>query len=305
MQGDEDGQARQFLAQAKGMLSADPQCPSCGPGYMFYATPQQRANVEMYASGVVSDPNVLAFYARNGVVQPTPQQLQASASRDANVRAMIANATQGAAGAAAAITVPPALSWCLANPVACNRIVIVGGEIAAGDALGPAGLGVLGTASAVKAVRSAEEVNAAMKARGWEPAWSPGTPVIETTLQPGMRINMIVDKSTATAIVEERVDKVVLGGWATFDEVQSVAVDMRQRAAILSKFKPQSDGPFYVIELEITQPIRSSIGFVGAQAEASGSVLLGGGTQVRIDEAVKSTERLQFMRPVGAPRLLN
>jgi hypothetical protein len=57
--------------------------------------------------------------------------------------------------------------------------------------LGPAGLGVTGTAFAVKAVRSADEVNAAMKARGWEPAWSSGTPVIETILQPGTKVNMI------------------------------------------------------------------------------------------------------------------
>jgi len=40
-------------------------------------------------------------------------------------------------------------------------------------------------------------VNAAMQAGGWEPAWSPGTPVIETILQPGARVNMIVDKKTA------------------------------------------------------------------------------------------------------------
>ena len=44
--------------------------------------------------------------------------------------------------------------------------MISGGEIAAGEALGPAGLGVIGTASAVKAVRSADEVNTAMKVKG-------------------------------------------------------------------------------------------------------------------------------------------
>lgn len=303
--GDEDAHARQFLGQAKGMLSADPACPSCGPGYMFYSTPQQRATPSMYAEKVVSDPKVLEFYARNGITQPTSQQLQTSASRDAKIRDTIGNATTGAAAAAAAITAPPALSWCLANPVACNRIVIAGGEIAASDALGPAALGVVGTASAVKAVRSADEVNAAMKARGWEPAWSPGTPVIEVTLQPGTKVNMIVDRKTAQAIVEGRTDKVVLGGWVTFDDMESLAIDMRQRAAISSKFKAQSDGPFHVVELEITQPLKSNVGFVGKQTESSGGMLRGGGTQVQIDEAVQGNERLQFMRPMGPPKQLN
>ncbi|MCM0044458.1 MAG: hypothetical protein NBV65_07500 [Burkholderiaceae bacterium] len=154
-------------------------------------------------------------------------------------------------------------------------------------------------------MRSAKEVNAAMKARGWEPAWSPGTPVIETTLQPGTKVNMIVDAKTAQAISEGRTDKVALGSWVTFDDTQSLATDMRQRAAISSKFKAQWDGPFYVVEFEITQPLKSNVGFVGKQMESSGGMLRGGRTQVQIDEAVKSNERLQFMRPLGPPKQLN
>lgn len=303
--GADDAQARSFLGQAKGMLPADPTCPTCGPGYMFYATPEQKANSGMYIGQVVSDPKALEFYGKNGITQPTPQQMQASASKDASTRNMVSNATIGAAGATAAMVVPAALSWCLSNPVACNRIVIAGGEIAAGDALGPAGLGVIGTASAVKAVRSAEEVNAAMRARGWEPAWSPGTPVIEATLQPGPRVNMIVDAKTAEAMRRGHVNDVVPGGWATFDEVKSVATDMRQQAAITSQFKPSSDGPFYLVEMEITQPVKSNIGFVGKQAEIAGGVLRGGGTQVQFDEAIRGKDRLNFMKPVSAPRPLN
>ncbi|NBO83473.1 MAG: hypothetical protein EBU75_11825, partial [Betaproteobacteria bacterium] len=174
--GSEDSPARTFLSQAKEMLGADPHCTSCGPGYMFFTTPEQKFNADMYATQVMSDPKVLEFYGKNGISQPTSQQIQVNANKDASVRSKITGATLGAAAAATSLTVPPALSWCLTNPVACNRIVIAGGEIAAADALGPAGLGVLGTASGVKAVRSAEEVNAAMKARGWSPAWSPGTP---------------------------------------------------------------------------------------------------------------------------------
>jgi filamentous hemagglutinin len=177
------------------------------------------------------------------------------------------------------MVVPAALSCCLSNPVACNRIAIAGGEIAAGDALGPAGLGVVGTGSAIKAVRSAEEVNAGMKASGWEPAWSPGTPVIEATLQPGTKVNMIVDAKTAEAIKDKR--PFVPGGWVTFDEITSAAVDMRQQSAISTKCKPDADGPFYVVEMEITQPVTSNVGFVSKQTEVNGAVLRGGGTQVQ------------------------
>ena len=303
--GSEDSPARTFLSQAKEMLGADPHCTSCGPGYMFFTTPEQKFNADMYATQVMSDPKVLEFYGKNGISQPTSQQIQVNANKDASVRSKIAEATLGAAAAATSLTVPPALSWCLTNPVACNRIVIAGGEIAAADALGPAGLGVLGTASGVKAVRSAEEVNAAMKARGWSPAWSPGTPVIETTLQPGTRVNMIVDAKTAQAIADGRFEKIVPGGWATFDDVETVAADVRQRAAITTQFKKSVDGKFYVVEMEVMQPLNSSVGFVGAQKEVTGGLLQGGGTQVHFDETIKGKDRWNFFKPSSSPKLLN
>ncbi len=303
--GAEDSQARSFLSQANGMLTADPTCPNCGPGYMFYATPEQKFNAGMYSSQAVSDPHILEFYGKNGITQPTSKQIQASANIDANTRSKIGSATLGAAGAAATVTAPPVLNWCLAYPVACNRIVIAGGEIAAGDALGPAGLGVVGTLSAVKSLRSAEEVNAAMKARGWEPAWSPGTPVIEITLQPGTRVNMVIDANTAEAMRRGHMSDVVPGGWATFDDVNTVATDMRQRMAISRQFKPSSDGPFYVVEMEITQPVKSNLGFVAEQTETTGGLLRGGGTQVQFDEAIQGKDRLNFLKPASTPRRLN
>ena len=180
--------------------------------------------------------------------------------------------------------------------------MITGGEIAAGDALGPAGLGVLGTASGVKAVRSAEEVNAAMKARGWEPAWSPGTPVIETILQPGTRVNMIVDKKTAESIKDKT--SFVPGGWATFDDVSSLTNDMRQRLAINRDFKPTSKGPFFVVEMEVTQQVKSNIGFVGGQTQRIGMLSRGGGTQIHFDESIKGDHRNFFIRPISQPKIL-
>ncbi len=176
-------------------------------------------------------------------------------------------------------------------------------ETAAGEALGPAGFGAVGTVSAVKAVRSAGEVNTAMKARGWEPAWSPGTPVIETMLQPGTKVNMIVDAKTADAI--KKGDPITPGGWASFDSVNSVAGDMRQRAAITNQFKPDSDGPFYVVEMVITQPVKSNIGFVGKQTENTGELLRGGATQVQFDEAIKAADRNYFLKIISKPKLLN
>ena len=300
--GSEDMQARGFLSQAKGMLAVDPNCPSCGPGYMFFATPEQKFNADMYATQVVSDPTLLEFYGKNGIAQPTHQQIQTSANKDANARSKIAGATLGAAGVATSLTVPPALSWCLANPVACNRIVIAGGEIAGGEALGPAGLGVLGTASAVKAVRSADEVNAAMKARGWEPAWSTGTPVIETTLQPGTKINMIIDAKTADMI--KKGEPIIPGGWATFDDVNSVGMDMRQRSAVLTQFKPTDTGPFSVVEMEITKPVKANVGFVGRQVESTNVLLRGGGTQVQFDESIIGASRNSFLKIASEPKNL-
>ena len=303
--GQTDFSAQAFLkSNTQGMLlPGDPNIAGQTTGYMFRADTVQKANASMYAQQIVSDPNALAFYANNNLVQPTAQQMQQAATTDASKRNTAFNLTVGAVGAAVAITVPPALSWCLSNPVACNRVVIMGGEIAAGDALGPTTLGVVGTASAVKAVRSADAVNAAMKMRGWEPAWSPGTPVIETMLQPGTKVNMIVDAKTADAI--KKGDQIIPGGWATFDSVNSTAVDMRQRAAITSQFKPTSGGPFYVVEMEITLPVKSNIGFVGKQTETTGSLLRGGGTQVQFDEAIKGVERNTFMKVISSPKPLN
>ena len=163
--GETDQAAQAFLlTNTQGlMLPGDPNAGQ-SMGYMFRADPSQKANAHMYATEVIKDPNALAFYGRNGLTQPAIQQIQQAASTDANTRNILTNATLGAAGAAAAAH-PPALSWCLSNPVSCNHIAIAGGEIAAGDALGPVGVGVVGLAG-VKAVRSAEEVNAAMAAKG-------------------------------------------------------------------------------------------------------------------------------------------
>lgn len=212
---------------------------------------------------------------------------------------------------------PPAISWRLSNPVACNRVAISGGEIAAGDAIGTAGLAVAGLA-AVEAVRSADQVNSAMAAMGWSPAWSPATPVIEGVIPAGTKVNMIVDASTAMAIdraiSQGGVDfsKVRLGGWATFDDAASTANDSRQRAAVTGEFKPSTSGPFYVVELEVERPLESNIGFAGPQINKEklpdgslsnlGTLLRGGATQAEF--LMPASERIKYLKPVSMPKLL-
>lgn len=96
------------------------------------------------------------------------------------------------------------------------------------------------------------------------------------TLEPGTKLNMIVDAKTAEAIKDQL--PFTPGGWATFDNVSSISTDMRQRTAITNQFKPSSDGPFYVVEMKITQPVKSNIGFSGKQTDTAGGTLCGGGT---------------------------
>jgi filamentous hemagglutinin len=114
---------------------------------------------------------------------------------------------------------------------------------------------------------------------------------------------MIVDAKTAKAIENDK--SFVPGGWATFDDVKSVAVDMRQKSAITKEFKNPNDGPFFVVEMEITQPIKSNIGFVGQQTDTTGGLLRGGGTQVQFDEAIKGIDRNSFLKPTALPKPLN
>ncbi|MBB3214936.1 ribosomal protein L12E/L44/L45/RPP1/RPP2 [Herbaspirillum sp. Sphag1AN] len=86
--GEWDQSASAFLNQAgRGLLPAD---GNSGPGYMFYATPDQKANMDMYAQ----------FGHTN---TPSGQDLAAAASRDQNIRQNVSNATLAAAGAAGVI----------------------------------------------------------------------------------------------------------------------------------------------------------------------------------------------------------
>ncbi|WP_460902673.1 hemagglutinin repeat-containing protein, partial [Paraburkholderia jirisanensis] len=93
-----DANASTFLGQAHGMLPAE---GNSGPGYMFYATPDQKADISIYAS-----------HYPNGALpnQPLTRQVQDSATREQVNRNLMGGATISAAtGAALIVGLPIAI----------------------------------------------------------------------------------------------------------------------------------------------------------------------------------------------------
>jgi filamentous hemagglutinin len=132
-----DADASTFLKQPHGMLAADPNCPTCGPGYMFQATAAQKANADMYANLL---PQTVDFYARNGIQTPTPQQAAAGTQRGSNARDIATTqsllAPVAAASAALAGLSPAVAAWALANPVAATNAGVITADVAAQIASG-------------------------------------------------------------------------------------------------------------------------------------------------------------------------
>ncbi|WP_323072104.1 hypothetical protein [Mycetohabitans endofungorum] len=91
--GEWNQRAHAFLRQVHGMLPAD---GDSGPGYMFYAMPEQKA-----------DPGIYVGYYPDGMElnASSPEAINASMNRDAASREVIAKQTLGAAAGAAAIAV--------------------------------------------------------------------------------------------------------------------------------------------------------------------------------------------------------
>lgn len=138
------------------------------------------------------------FHDKNGIKIPTLQQATDATKRGNDIRDAAASGTLGAGALAAGTTLPPILSLCLSNPVACNQLAITGGEIAAGDALGPAGLAIGGVAAGkmgLKSMQSAEQANAKMIGDGMDAAWAKGTSVINAELKPGTKVQMVISEA--------------------------------------------------------------------------------------------------------------
>ena len=128
---------------------------------------------------------------------------------------------------------------------------------------------------AIQSFKSADEVNSLMNAYSYAPAWKVGSTVIETTLTPGTRVQMVVSESDFLALTDPTGKANIsrsFGGWATFDSVPNQAY-ARNQLAITPAFKPNVG---YVIEIEITKPIQAQVGLVGSQ----GGAAVGGGNQL-------------------------
>ncbi len=113
--------ASAFLDQAHGMLPSD---GNSGPGYMFYATPDQKANSNMYGS-----------YYPNGVGpnQPSAQQIQNSAAHEQANRNLMGGGVIAAATAGVGIVGAPIIATAGTTAAAVIGGTVSGGMDAAGQ----------------------------------------------------------------------------------------------------------------------------------------------------------------------------
>jgi hypothetical protein len=145
VEGQTDPSAQAFLKTAGNqLLPGDPNIPGQNVGYLFYATPEQRANASMYLASSSAQAD---FYKQNGLVQPTAQSLTLAAQKDAELRANLSTATKTAMGVAATVALggltPTMLQWALVNPIAATQAGIISAETAAAivsGAVTPTGL---------------------------------------------------------------------------------------------------------------------------------------------------------------------
>ncbi|WP_211455203.1 hypothetical protein [Collimonas antrihumi] len=113
-----DQDASEFLSHAKGMLGAD---GYGGLGYMFYATPEQKAN-----------PNIYAEHGGQNI--PSANDLAAAVAREQAIQQNVSNATLGAAGLAGAIAGAGPLSGAAMDVYAAYKAAAAG--YSPGTALG-------------------------------------------------------------------------------------------------------------------------------------------------------------------------
>ncbi|MGC4394663.1 hemagglutinin repeat-containing protein [Hydrogenophaga sp. T2] len=170
VEGEWDASASAFLSQAKGML---PSSGNSGPGYMFYATPDQKAAMQMYADSL---PALADFYIDNGLKLPGAQAIAAGLARDDRQREVLTNLTLGAGAGASLIalagTSPALLTWALVNPDKAVQLGLITADTAAGIASGaitPASLTEslgqqLGRTLSASEKAAAQELSATLKA---------------------------------------------------------------------------------------------------------------------------------------------
>lgn len=157
-----DASASAFLKEAGNQLLPN-------GGFLFYATPAQRADALMYLDSAIRSAD---FYAKNGLRQPTVEELYAAAHRDANIRSNLSTATRTAFAASASVSLvglaPTTLSWVLANPIAANSVGIISAETAAAitsGAVTPSTLAPMLSPGGMKAVTSLDAAVSGQAAR--------------------------------------------------------------------------------------------------------------------------------------------
>lgn len=133
-EGEWDAAASAFLSHAKGMLPAD---GNSGPGYMFFATPDQKAAMQMYVGTL---PALADFYIHNGLKLPDAQAVASSLAKDSRQRELYAGLTVGAGAASSVLALaavsPSLLTWALVNPEKAVQTGLITAETAAGIASG-------------------------------------------------------------------------------------------------------------------------------------------------------------------------
>jgi Possible hemagglutinin (DUF637)/Hemagglutinin repeat len=127
-----EGGAASWDASASDFLrKAGPLALSEG-GFMFYATPEQKANSMMYIGSAVTNAD---FYKTNGLTQPTIADINKAAVRDAQIRANLGTATNTAFAAAATLSLvglsPTMLTWALTHPLEATTAGIITADTAA------------------------------------------------------------------------------------------------------------------------------------------------------------------------------
>lgn len=136
--GVDDPAARAFFARYAPTINlpGDPTIPGMNTGFMFYASPEQRANAGIYLSAVLNNPAARDFYQRNNIVQPTIEQIIQAAGVDGATRDALKARTIQAGIAAAALVLTPAaagivteaaefaslgpVTYCMYKPQSCT-----------------------------------------------------------------------------------------------------------------------------------------------------------------------------------------
>ncbi|CAN7236396.1 hemagglutinin repeat-containing protein [Trinickia sp. LjRoot230] len=190
--------AAAFLRQERGMLPAD---GNSGPGYIFYATPEQKANTDMYAK----------YYPSGvGMNAPTADDIANSASREQMYRDAYAKGTWGAAAGAATIAFAAPVAMIPGAPLLSTN-----GALGSSAWASPVGAGtVSATTNAVTQYLRSGSINWVDVAGSFGTGYAGS---VYAGLARNVGIN-ILGGATTTAlnnILQGKSDSVVLGGAAS------------------------------------------------------------------------------------------